>query len=401
MRLSTLGEPPAYPFRITDPFQLPVEFAQLRAEEPVCKVWLATGDEVWLVTRYDDVRAVLGDQRFSRDIFRPDAARLTADVPTRQVGSPFLDPPVHTRWRKLVIRAFTPEYVEGLRGQVQAIVDKLLDEVQAAPRPADLVSMFAYPLSISTLFELLGIPNAQHWPWRALADTALTINDVSPQEKADAFVQINAFSAELIATKRSYPAEDFLSRLVTIDSADGWLSEQELVATVLAMLVGGYESAANQIGRTLLALFRYPDQLATLRAHPSLTGSAIEEGLRFAALEGGLGSPRYALEDVQLGDVTIPKGSTVLVIRQSADRDEMRYPEPERFDITRDARQHHAFGHGPHRCPGAALARLELEVGIGTLLRRFPRLALAVPPKRIKWDYRITAAGPVTLPVTW
>jgi cytochrome P450 len=395
-------KPRAYPFRVTDPFQLPVEFARLRAEEPVCRVRVATGDEVWLVTRYDDVRAVLGDRRFSRNIFRPDAARLIPGVPTRQVSSPFVEPPAHTRWRKLVTRAFTPKYVEGLRGQVQAIVDKLLDEVQAAPQPADLVPMFAYPLSISTLFELLGIPSAQYGPWRALADTALTINDLPMEEKADAFVRMNVFSAELIANKRSFPAEDFLSQLVAvIDSEDGRLSEQELVATILAMLVGGYESATNQIGKTLLALFRYPDQLAKLRAEPELIGPAVEEGLRFAALDSGFGSPRYTLEDVRFGEVTIPKGSTVLVIRQSADRDETQYPEPDRFDITRDARQHNAFGHGPHRCLGAALARLELEVGIGTLLRRFPRLTLAAPPEQIKWDYRITAAGPATLPVTW
>lgn len=395
-------QPRTYPFRITDPFQLPAEFAQLRTEEPVCRVRVATGDEVWLITRYDDVRAVLGDRRFSRNIFRPDAARLIPGVPTRQVSSPFVEPPAHTRWRRLVTRAFTPRYVDGLRGHVQSLVDKLLDEVQAAPRPADLVPLFAYPLSISTLFELLGIPSAQYGPWRTLADTALTINDVPMQDKAEAFVKMNAFSAELIANKRAYPADDFLSQLVAvIDSEDGRLSEQELVATILAMLVGGYESATNQIGKTLLALFRYPDQLTRLRAEPSLLGAAIEEGLRFAALDSGFGSPRYALEDVQIGEVTIPKGSTVLVIRQSADRDETQYPDPDRFDITRDARAHNAFGHGPHRCLGAALARLELEVGIGTLLRRFPRLALAVPPDQIEWDYRITAAGPATLPVTW
>jgi cytochrome P450 len=391
-----------YPFRVTDPFQLPAEFAELRANEPVCKVRVATGDEVWLVTRYDDVRAVLGDRRFSRNIFREDAARLIPGVPTRQVSSPFVEPPAHTRWRKLVTRAFTPKYVEGLRGQVQKIVDKLLDEVQGARQPVDLVQMFAYPLSISTLFELLGIPSDQYEPWRRLADTALTINDAPMEEKAAAFVQMNAFSRELIANKRAYPADDFLSQLVAVaDSEDGRLSEEELCATILAMLVGGYESATNQIGKTLLALFRYPDELARLRANPSLINSAIEEGLRFAALDSGFGSPRYALEDVEVGGVVIPKGSTVLVIRQSADRDDTQYADPDRFDITRDARQHNAFGHGPHRCLGAALARLELELGIGTLLRRFPGLTLAVPPEQIEWDYRITAAGPKSLPVTW
>lgn len=391
-----------YPFRVEDPFQLPAEFAWLRAHDPVTRVRVGTGDEVWLVTRYDDVRAVLGDRRFSRNIFRPDAARLIPGVPTRQVSSPFVEPPAHTRWRRLVSRAFTPRHVESLRPRIQKIVDELLDSVKLAGPPADFVPRFAYPLPIAVICELFGIGAADHEPFRELADTGLTISDVGPERKAAAFTAMAEFSDALITKKRERPGDDLLSQLVAVrDEEDGRLSQQELVATILAMLIGGYESTVNQIGKALLVLMRHPDQLAALRDDPALLPGAVEEILRYAALDSGFGSPRYTTEDVPVGGVVIPKGATVLVIRQSADRDESRFPEPDRFDIRRDAAQHTAFGHGPHRCLGAALARMELECGIGTTLRRFPKLRLTVPAEEVPWDFRITAAGPAALPMEW
>lgn len=389
-----------YPFPRKDHFALPEEFRQLRDERPVCEIQLATGDRAWLVTRYADVRDVLNDRRFSRNIFRPDAARLIPGVPTRQVSSPFVEPPVHTRWRKLVTRAFTPRHVETMRPGIQALVDELLDHAAGAAQPVDLMEHLAFPLSIGVLFSLLGIPEDRVTSWRDLAETALTMNDATMEAKERAFLQMNSFSDRLIEDKRSEAADDFLSHLVAVsDESTEQLSSEELSATVLAMLVGGYESATNQIGKTLLALFRFPEQLERLRAEPALIGSAVDEGLRFAALDSGFGSPRYATEDITVGGVTIPRGATVLAIRQSADRDERQYSDPEAFNITRPAGQHLGFGWGPHRCLGGALARLELEVGVGTVVTRFPNAHLAVTPEEVKWDYRITAAGPAVLPV--
>lgn len=391
-----------YPFARPALFQLPTEFAWLRRHQPVTRARVATGDEVWLVTRYDDVRTVLADRRLSRNIFRPDAARLIPGVPTRQVSSPFVDPPAHTRWRRLVSRAFTPRHVAGMRERVQEITDRLLDQAAAGPRPVDLVPALAYPLSISVICELFGIAEADHEPFRKLADTGLTITGATEAEKGEAFAAMAAFARDLIAAKRDQPGTDLLSGLVAVhDEDDGRLSEEELVATILAMLVGGYESTTNQIGKALLVLFANPDQLARLRAEPELLDTALDEILRYASMDSGFGSPRYATEDVPVGGVVIPKGSTVLVIRQSADRDEDRFPDPDRFDITREGTQHTAFGHGPHRCLGAALARLELEVAIATVLRRFPGIRLTMPAEKIEWDYRITAAGPAALPVEW
>ncbi|MGH3997923.1 MAG: cytochrome P450, partial [Pseudonocardiaceae bacterium] len=332
-----------YPFPVTDPFALPPEFAVLRQERPVCPVRVATGDEVWLVTRHADVRAALADRRLSRNIFRPDAARLIPGVPTGQVSSPFVDPPAHTRWRKLVTRAFTPRHVESMRPAVGKTVDLLVDELEAGPRPADLVSAFGYPLSIRVLCELLGVSVEQHEPFRALADTALTIDGAPSEDKASARVELHAFAARLVAAKRADPGPDLLSQLVeAVDAEDGRLSEPELVATVLAMLIGGYESAVHQIGKGLLALLRWPEQRARLGADPSRIAAAVEEILRFAALDSGFGSPRYATADVEIGGVTLPAGATVLVIRQSADRDPSAWDDPDSFDIGRDARAHTA-----------------------------------------------------------
>lgn len=363
---------------------------------------MATGDEVWLVTRYADVRAVLGDRRMSRNIFRPDAAQLVPGVPVRQVSSAIVDPPAHTRWRKLVAAAFTPRHVEGMRPRIEKIVTELLDRAELAAPPVDLKQALAYPLSIRVLCELLGIEEHQHLRFTELAETALTINDAGMDTIEAAFVAMQRHSVALVAAKRQRPGEDLLSNLIAVhDEDEGRLSEDELVATILGLFVGGYESTVNQIVKGLLALLRWPDQLAALRADPSLIGRAVDETLRFAALDSGFGSPRYATEDVPVGDVVIPKGATVLVIRQSADRDDSQFDDPDRFDITRGTRQHHGFGHGPHRCLGAALARLALEVAIGTVVSRFPQLRLAVPAEEIRWDYRLTAAGPESLPVLW
>jgi cytochrome P450 len=393
---------PDYPFAVPDPFLLPVDFAALRRDRPVGPARVATGDEVWLVTRYADVREALADRRLSRDIFRPEAARLLPGVPTGQVSSPFVDPPAHTRWRKLVTRAFTPRHVEGMRGDVQKIVDDLVDGLEGGPRPADLVAQFGYPLSMRVLCQLLGVSDAHYATFRAVADTALSIDGAPAAAKDAARRELGTFAAGLVADKRAAAGPDLLSQLVAVvDAEDGRLSEQELVATVLAMFIGGYESAVHQVGKGLLALLRWPEQRAVLAAEPTRIGPAVEEMLRFAALDSGFGSPRFATGDVEIGGVRVPAGATVLVIRQSADRDPAEWTDPDRFDVRRDARAHTAFGHGPHRCLGAALARLELQTGIGTLLRRLPGLYLTVPPEQVEWDYRITAAGPRSLPVEW
>jgi cytochrome P450 len=395
------SEPAArYPFTPADPFLPPAEYARLRVEAPVAVARVASGDQVWLVTRYEDVRAAYCDPRFSRNLDRPDAAQLLPGV--RMLSSPFADPPAHTRWRKLVSKAFTARQVESLRPAVQDLVDGLLDRVEEHGAPADLVRLFCFPLPIGAVCALLGVADEAHAPFRAHADAALSLTDSTPEQKRAAFVAMDTYARQFVAQKRARPGDDLLSRLIAVHDDDaGRLSEDELAATVLTLLIGGYENTSQQLGRGVLALFRHPDQLAALRADGSLIGPAVEEIMRYASADSGYGSPRYAAEDVPLGGTVIPKGATVLLLRHSANHDGAAFDRPDEFDLGRGANPHLAFGAGAHHCLGAALARLELQVGFGALLRRFPGLRLAVPPAEIRWSFRVTAAGPASLPVAW
>jgi cytochrome P450 len=393
---------PEYPFRVSDPYVLPEEFTRLRVDAPVCPARVATDDEVWLVTAYEEARAALSDRRLSRNIFRPEAARLIPGVPTRQPSSPFVEPPGHTRWRKIVGRVFTPRHVEGMRGRVQEVVDELFADMTARPQPVDLMAHFAYPLSNTVVCELVGISLDEHEPFRRLAETALTIGEASMEEMTAAFVSMSRFAEDLVAAKRKRPGDDLLSKLISVEGAEeGKLTAAELAATIIALFIGGYESTVTQIGKGLIALLRNPDQLAAVRSDPALMRSAVEETLRYAALDSGFGSPRFATEDVPLGGVVVPKNATVLVIRQAANRDPSVFKDPERFDATREPNPHVAFGYGPHVCMGSFLARIVLEIGIGTVITGLPGMRLAVPFEEIAWDYRITASGPKTLPITW
>lgn len=388
-----------YPYRPIDPLQLPKQFDWLRANEPVTPVQVASGDTVWLVTRYDDVKAVLADPRFSRNIGRPEAADLIPGV--RMPSMPLADPPAHTRWRKLISRAFTARRIEGMRGRVEEIVDGLLDRIAQAPEPVDLMQEFAFPLPIAVVCALLELDGSETGRFRELAAAALATDGSTPAEKGAAFGELAVYAGRIITSRREHPGNDLLSTLVSVHDDDAAaLTEPELVATVMTLLIGGYENPAHQLGKGLYTLFRHPEQLAALHAAPESIGGAVEEMLRYTgALDSGFGSPRFALADVDVAGVLIPRGSTVLVIRQSANRDETRFDDPDRFDITREPTQHLVFGYGAHHCIGAALARLELEVGYGRLLARFPDLRLAVPVGEIGWAYRVTASGPESLPV--
>lgn len=392
-----------YPFAVTEPFLLPAEFDLLRRERPIARIAMASsGDPVYLVTRYDDVRAVLSDQRFSRNLARPDTARMIDGV--RQPSSPFADPPVHTRWRRLVSKAFTARRVEALRPKVESIVDGLLDDIENSGPPADLMEAFAFPLPISVVCTLLGISPDRHVQVRDFALIALSTDaDVSAQARVESYEAMVKYVTELITAKRTDRGDDLLSQLIAVNDDDGSrLSDQEMLATALTLLIGGYENTAHQIGKSLLTLFDHPAHFAALRADNPPIGPIVEETLRYTgALDSGYGSPRYATEDIAVGDTVIPRGATVLVIRASANRDPERYADPDRFAPDRPQLQHFSFGIGPHFCLGAPLARLEMETGYVRLARRFPKLELTLPVAEVPWAYRLTAAGPARLPVTW
>lgn len=390
-----------FPFTPDDPWSLIGQYAELRQNEPITRVCLPSGDEAYLATRHADIEAILGDPRFSTDMGRPGAARLVEG--TQNSSRPFADPPGHTRWRKLVSKAFTPRQVERVRPEAEKITDTLLTEIAAGEKPADLMSQFAVKLSIRVLCGILGIPAIDADQFRIWLDTAFAIGGPAPEEKIAALGAMAGYAGSLITEKRTHLEEDLTSSLIAVhDENDDMLSEDELVMTLMILIIGGYENTARQLGRAILALFRHPEQLRKLREEPALISSAVEEVLRFAVFDTAIGNPRFATEELVIGDTTIPKDATVLVQRQSANWDDEKFAQPEEFRIDRVQEcRHFAFGYGAHYCLGAALARLELNVGLTELLARFPTLSLAVPLSEVPWEYRVVASGPTVLPVTW
>jgi cytochrome P450 len=401
-----MGEPTVFPYEdpafAADPFPF---YKALRGRGPVRRVVTARGVEAWLIARYEDGLAALSDPRLSSDFRDATDTRLLDQLPSMERES-FLrsmirvGPPDHTRLRRLVSKAFTARRIAALRPRVQEITDRLLDAVTPAGR-ADLVEDFALPLPVTVISELLGVPGEDREGFQEWTGIMLAQRPGPPdRELTDgAWQQMWSYLERLLAAKRKRPADDLLSALVTARDEERSLDEDELVAMSFLLLVAGYVTTVNLIGGGVAALLAHPDQLKLLRDDPDLLPGAVEEFLRY---DGPVnpGIIRFPTEDVEIGGVTIPRGATVLVATAIADRDPARFPDPDRLDVTRAENAHLAFGHGIHYCLGAPLARLEGEIAIGTVLRRLPNLALAVPYEDLQWHIA-SLRGPKHLPVTF
>jgi cytochrome P450 len=373
-----------------DPFPL---FARLRARAPVHAVTLADGHGAWLVLGYAEARTALNDPRLSKDMraaLEGDGEVVAEGLPGPALARHMLavDPPDHTRLRRLTAAAFSVSRIDGLRPHVQTIVDGLLDTIaESEPdRPVDLVETFAVPFPFAVISELLGIAPDDREPLRRALRVLLSPIG-SPEEHtraraaSDTVVEL---LAGLVASKRDAPGDDLTSALVVARDGDERLDEQELLSTIFQLIVAGHDTTASLIGNAVVALLRNPGQLAKLQAEPDLLPAAVEELLRFDA-PAPHATFRFAREPVELGGVTIPAGAQVIVNLASANRDPSENPDPDVFDVTRTGLHHLAFGHGIHFCLGARLARLEGEVALGTLVRRFPDLRLAVPDDDLHW----------------
>lgn len=377
-------------------------YALLRRDEPVFRLAGPMGSEVWLVTRYDDARAVMGDPRFSKDPANAPAwAKAMAGVGDDEgpMGRNMLnsDPPDHTRQRRLVSAAFTPRRVKQLIPRIQQIADGLAEAMArraaAGEREIDLIKAFAHPLPITVICELLGIPRQDRgdfavWTRMLLASPA---TEQGVHSRREGNRRMNNYLSELIGRLRptvdqslEHDAQpDMLSALL-VPEREELLTERELLGMVKLLLVAGHETTVNHIGNGMFALFTHPDQLAMLRTRPELIPSAVEEMLRF---EGPIERVpmRFTTEDVVVSGVTIPVGSAVNVVLASANRDQARFVHPDTLDVTRAENQHTAFGYGIHYCVGAPLARVESAIAFGTLLRRFPGIELACSPRDVVW----------------
>ncbi|WP_086803182.1 cytochrome P450 family protein [Streptomyces caniscabiei] len=373
-------------------------YAALRARGPVHRVRLPKHDahhEVWLVVGYEEARAALADPRLSKDGAKVGRTFLDEEL----IGKYLLvaDPPQHTRLRRLIAREFTGRRVERLRPRVQEITDSLLDAMLPRGR-ADLVESFAYPLPLTVICELLGVPEPDRAAFRKLSTEAVA--PTSGESEYAAFVQLAAYLEQLVEDKRcAPPADDLLSALIRTTDEDGdRLSPAELRGMAFILLIAGHETTVNLITGAVHALLTHPGQLAEVRADPSLVDAVVEETLRH---EGPVENAtfRFAAEPLEIGGTVVPAGDAVMIGLAAADRDGARYPGPDRFDIHRDTRGHLAFGHGIHFCLGAPLARMEAGVALRALLRRCPDLASDGSPG--EWLPGMLIRGVRSLPVRW
>ncbi|HEX4725823.1 MAG TPA: cytochrome P450 [Pseudonocardiaceae bacterium] len=389
-----------YPFGKPEGLDLDPNYARLRAEG-LARVEMPYGGEAWLATRYEDVKTVLADPRFSR------AETHGKDIPRIMPGIQYdpsilsMDPPEHSRLRKLVAKAFTARHVERLRPRVQAIIDELLDGMIATGSPANLAESLSWPLPIVVICELLGVPVEDRDRFRVWTDLVLALGGVEMSEIEDASKNIQGYLAELIAKRRVEPTEDLLGQLVAARDDDDRLSEQELIVFGVTLLIAGHETTANQTGNFVYLLLNQPELWQRLVADPDLVPSAIEELSRFTPLGAAGDFARIATEDLELGGQLVRKGDAVIVQFAAANRDASVFERPDEIDLDREHNPHIAFGHGVHHCLGAPLARLELQLVIGTLVRRLPELRLAVPAGDVTWRADRLVRGVQALPVAW
>jgi cytochrome P450 len=359
-------------------------FARLRESLPVVPLPVPGYGRAWIVTRYADVRAVLTDPRMARDIRRWPGGGRSRPSEATGVDAHMLhvDPPDHTRMRRLVQKAFTPRRA-ALRPRAEEIAAGLLDEMAAARGGVtDLLGAYARPLPVAVLCELLGIPAADRaWIGAAVA----AYDERAEHQRVER--ELAAYFRGLIAAKRAAPGDDLVSALVAASDGAGdgdGLTGGELVSTVFLLVMAGFDTTVNLIASGALALLTHPAETARLRQDPSLLPAAVEELLRFTSPVNHA-NDRFTTEDVPVGDVVIPAGEWVLPAISSANRDPGHFPGPDRLDLGRDTSGHVAFGHGVHHCLGAPLARMEAEVALGALIARFPGASLAVPPSELRW----------------
>ena len=388
-----------------DPFPY---YARLRAEAPIKRVLLPTGEQVWFVTRYDDVVSVLKDERFAKDTANALTPQEAARQPWfrrmfRSLKRNMLetDPPDHTRLRALVAKAFTPRLIEQMRGRIRRLTEHLLDKVQSRGR-MDLIRDYALPLPSTIIAEMLGVPPADRyqfhrWSKAVIEAGASTWGLVKAVPNVMLFIR---YLRKIIKNRRANPQDDLISALTRVEEAGETLSENEMLSMVFLLLVAGHETTVNLIGNGMLALLEHPQQLEKLRRDPGLMKTAVEELLRFTC-PVETATERYAREDVTMAGVTIRRGEMVFPVIASANRDERQFPDPDALDITREPNRHLSFGIGTHFCLGAPLARLEAQIALGTLLRRMPDLQLAVSPKVLRWRGGLVLRGLESLPVTF
>ncbi|MEU0396563.1 cytochrome P450 [Streptomyces sp. NPDC006208] len=379
---------------------LPEEYAQLRAGAPVAEVVMPSGDHAFLMSRYDDVRTVLCDARCSRAAtVLPESPKLTA-VPFDAGGLFTMDPPEHTRLRSLVAGAFTARRVELLRPRIRELADELLGLMAEGGGPADFNEAFAFPFPVAVICELLGVPFADREMFRGWSDAILSLTAHTAQEMLEHKLALVGYLQGLAAEKRRTPGDDLLSALVGVHDDEGPLTEHELITMAMTLLIAGHETTVGVLGTSVFTLLRHDGGMGLVPSGKEELAALVEELLRVNPIGDG-GPLRVTTADIEVAGTNVPAGSAVIGAICSANRDESRFPDPDRFDPSRRGTAHLAFGFGPHYCLGAPLARAELQIALTALARCFPSLRLAVPAADVKMHTGLLVNRLESLPVEW
>jgi cytochrome P450 len=391
------------PFDYAEALEFDPLLRRLMTEAPIARISMSFGEgEAWLVTRYEDVRFVTTDRRFSRAaVIGRDFPRMTPEPIVQSESINLMDPPESSRLRKLVSQAFTTPRVEAMKPATQRIVDSLLREMADHGPPADLVKHVSMRLPMTTICEVLDIPEDDRAELRRRLTAMQSIGAASKEGAIRAKAELRAYFGELTAERRREPGEDLISVLATARDGDDVLSDDELMVMAMVLLMTGHDTSTYQLSNIAFMLLTRPDDLARLRDEPELWPQALEELLRFIPFRKGVGIPRIATEDVQVDGVTIRAGETVHVSYLAANRDPCRFERPDELDLGRTPAPHMTFGWGAHHCIGSPLALMEIELALRSLFERFPALCLAVPPEEVRWNTESIWRFPHELPVTW
>ncbi|MEU8107789.1 cytochrome P450 [Nonomuraea muscovyensis] len=384
------------PFERTHPLQVAPLLRRLQREGDIHRIRTAVGHGAWLVTGYEQVKALLADGRLGRSHPEPDKAARTGEsaIFGGPLGNYDTEAADSARVRTLLQPQFSPKRMRAFRPRVEELTARLLDDLAAQGSPADLHTALALPLPILVICELLGVPYAEREQFRAWSEAAGDIRDRARSEAG--LGELFSYGRRLVARKRERPGDDFISRMCAV----GGIGDDEIAMMSMFMLFAGHETTVVAIGMGALCLLTNPGQQQALVDNPELVTSAVEEMLR-APGKGGGGIPRYARTDLDIAGVRVAAGELVLLDNGAANHDAGIFPDPDRFDVTRRAAPHLSFGHGGHYCIGAPLARIELQAVFAQLLARFPAIRLAVPVEELRVRSDVLTGGLLALPVEW
>ncbi|RYF60800.1 MAG: cytochrome P450 [Comamonadaceae bacterium] len=400
--MSTVNTELSYPMQRSCPFDPPPDYHRLRAEAPFARVRLWDGTSPYLVTKFDDIKSILSHPQFSCEPNRPGfphvfEGRMAADVADRSFLR--IDNPEHDRLRRMVTKEFTVKRVNALRPLIQQSVERLIDQYTALPQGSDFVEHFSAPLPTEIITLLLGIPYEDHEFLHE--STRIQFGTKStPEEVRKSLKELFEYFDKLVTQKAEKPQDDVVSRLVEEQLKPGHVDRETLINIVRLLLSAGHQTTQNMTAMGVLTLLQHPDQLALIKSDPDMIPHAVEELLRYTS-PLHIGARRVALEDIDVNGHLVKKGEGVICSIPAANRDEALFPEPDKFDVTRNASRHVAFGYGIHQCVGQVLARAELQIVYGTLFNRLPKLRLAVPFEELRFRHEMFVYGVHELPLAW